>query len=91
MPAGWIGATPTTAPTTQGSMTKPQPVDVSRWWQNFDDPELNSLIERAIQTNLDLQASPPPAVRQASRPAVASSSSAFWPTATVNASYARQG
>ena len=55
MPAGWVGVTPTTAPTTGGSMTNPRPVDVSRWWQNFNDPELNSLIDRAVASNLDLK------------------------------------
>ena len=89
MPAGWIGDTPTTAPTTQGSMTKPQPVDVSRWWQNFNDAELNSLIDRAIQSNLDLRLATSRILQARAQRGVVSS--AFWPTATVNASYARQG
>jgi outer membrane protein, multidrug efflux system len=31
-----------------------QAVDPSRWWQQFHDPELESLIERALAANLDL-------------------------------------
>jgi NodT family efflux transporter outer membrane factor (OMF) lipoprotein len=32
-----------------------RPIDLARWWQSLDDPELNALIERAIQSNLDLK------------------------------------
>ena len=28
---------------------------VAFWWKNFNDPELNSLIERAVTSNLDLK------------------------------------
>src|SRR6185437_10687549 len=27
---------------------------LSRWWQNFDDPQLNSLVEEALRQNNDL-------------------------------------
>ncbi len=42
------------APSTQPSPTT-HPVDVSRWWQTFKDPELNSLVERAVAANFDLE------------------------------------
>jgi multidrug efflux system outer membrane protein len=32
-----------------------KPLDISKWWVIFRDSELNSLIERAVQSNLDLQ------------------------------------
>ncbi len=32
----------------------PAPVDLSAWWRSLNDPELNSLVERAIKGNLDL-------------------------------------
>ena len=89
MPADWIGATPTTAPTTKGSITNAKPVDVSRWWENFDDPELNVLIKRAIESNLDLKLATSRVLQARAQRGVVSS--AFWPTASVNASYARQG
>src|ERR1700750_1084507 len=30
-------------------------VAVTEWWKNFNDPELNSLIERATRSNLDIR------------------------------------
>jgi NodT family efflux transporter outer membrane factor (OMF) lipoprotein len=30
-------------------------VDLTTWWQSLDDAELNSLVERAIKSNLDLE------------------------------------
>ncbi len=32
-----------------------EPRNISQWWTIFSDPKLNSLIERAVQSNLDLQ------------------------------------
>jgi len=32
-----------------------KPIDAARWWESLNDPELNSLVERAIQTNPDLE------------------------------------
>lgn len=52
------------APTTQlsATWTEPlgrgpttQPIVNTRWWQTFGDPELDSLIERAANANLDLR------------------------------------
>lgn len=31
------------------------PDDVTTWWRTFNDPELDSLIERAVRSNLDLR------------------------------------
>jgi NodT family efflux transporter outer membrane factor (OMF) lipoprotein len=52
MPVAFAPPTPTTRPLS-GPSTRP--VDLTRWWQSLDDPELNSLIERAVENNLDLQ------------------------------------
>lgn len=41
-----------TQPSTQPGS---RPIDLARWWQALDDPELDSLIERAIRSNLDLK------------------------------------
>jgi len=38
----------------QASKTAPGAVN-TRWWQTFNDPQLNSLIDRAIEGNLTLQ------------------------------------
>src|SRR4051812_20193666 len=42
-------------PTTQSATTQPT-ADPRRWWTTFHDPELDSLIERAVKGNLDLTA-----------------------------------
>ena len=34
---------------------KTEPTEVSQWWTLFNDPELNDLIEMAVQQNLTLQ------------------------------------
>jgi NodT family efflux transporter outer membrane factor (OMF) lipoprotein len=34
---------------------KPVPADVTAWWRTFNDPELDSLIERAVRSNPDLR------------------------------------
>ena len=47
---------PASPPTTQA--TQPvanRPVDITRWWSALGDPELDSLIDRAVQANLDLR------------------------------------
>jgi NodT family efflux transporter outer membrane factor (OMF) lipoprotein len=47
MPAGWIdGAT--------GSRSQADAV-VSQWWTLFEDPELNTLIQRSLSANQDLR------------------------------------
>ncbi|WP_312058543.1 efflux transporter outer membrane subunit [Pantoea septica] len=38
----------------QASKTAPGAVN-TRWWQTFNDPQLNSLIDRAVEGNLTLQ------------------------------------
>ncbi|HXE56283.1 MAG TPA: efflux transporter outer membrane subunit, partial [Tepidisphaeraceae bacterium] len=40
--------------TTQPSRAREQPVQIDRWWETFHDPELNSLIERAVKSNPSL-------------------------------------
>jgi NodT family efflux transporter outer membrane factor (OMF) lipoprotein len=40
---------------TQPSTINPAAPVVIRWWRTFNDPELNSLINRAIASNLDLR------------------------------------
>ncbi len=47
MPERWAEAPP--------HETTIKSLDISRWWTIFGDPKLDSLIERAVQANLDLQ------------------------------------
>ena len=47
MPAKYTGA--------QDNAAGSEPADLSTWWQQFQDPELQSLVARALESNLDLQ------------------------------------
>jgi NodT family efflux transporter outer membrane factor (OMF) lipoprotein len=49
MPAAFTSSSPATQPAAA------PPVDITLWWKSFDDPELNSLIERAVAANFDLE------------------------------------
>jgi multidrug efflux system outer membrane protein len=59
--------------------------DLSRWWTEFNDPILNSLVDRAVKANLDL------AVAQArireARGQLGAAGAEFWPTLDTAASY----
>jgi NodT family efflux transporter outer membrane factor (OMF) lipoprotein len=46
------GGLPTTDPTTRGTAAV---VNLAHWWEALNDPELNSLLKRAADSNLDLQ------------------------------------
>jgi len=50
VPANWTG--PSAAPAIQPATLAEQ--DLARWWTVFDDPNITSLVKRAIQSNLDL-------------------------------------
>ena len=64
-----------------------QPVDLARWWTEFNDPLLNSLIKRAAESNLDL------AVAEArvceARALLGVTTAEAWPTVNVSDSYSR--
>jgi NodT family efflux transporter outer membrane factor (OMF) lipoprotein len=60
MPAAWNGAlapdsTPISVPTSRASATTTAPLDIVSYWHKFNDPELDSLIERAVNQNLNLK------------------------------------
>jgi NodT family efflux transporter outer membrane factor (OMF) lipoprotein len=61
--------------------------DLERWWTAFNDLLLNSLVERAIQSNLDLRQAEA-RIRQA-RAVRAFTASGEWPTINVSGSYSR--
>ncbi len=64
-----------------------QPAELSRWWSAFNDPMLNSLVERAIQSNLDLRVAQA-RIREA-RAARAVTASGAWPAFDSSAGYSR--
>jgi NodT family efflux transporter outer membrane factor (OMF) lipoprotein len=84
MPARWESP-----PTTQASILVNQPVHMEQWWARFGDPELDSLIDRALKTNLDLQA----AVQRirAARAQVGIATGGLLPTLDGNGGYTRSG
>jgi NodT family efflux transporter outer membrane factor (OMF) lipoprotein len=61
---------------------------VAAWWQTFNDPELDSLVERAVQANLDLKIAEA-RVREA-RAQYGIAAADFGPTVDANSSLARQ-
>jgi NodT family efflux transporter outer membrane factor (OMF) lipoprotein len=82
---GQFSSSPAQSATTQPT-TRPAE-DLSRWWTVFQDPALDSLIERAGKSNLDLKLA---AARlreaKAARGIVAAG---LWPTANLSGSASR--
>ena len=58
--------------------------DLTQWWTNFNDPILNSLIARAVSTNLDLRQAQA-RIREA-RAARAVTAAGEWPAVDVSGS-----
>ena len=63
-------------------------VPVAAWWTNFHDAELNSLIDRAVQSNLDLRVAQA-RVREA-RAQYGIAVGNLWPTVDASGSFERQ-
>src|SRR6202044_1594596 len=38
-----------------GGGTSPAVLDLASWWKSLDDPELDSLVDRAVKNNLDIE------------------------------------
>ncbi len=81
VPGQWVGPLPP-SPT-------PAEMDLARWWTQFDDPILTSLVERAVESNLDLRLAEA-RVRQA-RAARGVAFSGLGPTVDATGSYRRSG
>jgi outer membrane protein, multidrug efflux system len=61
--------------------------ELTRWWTAFNDPLLNSLVERGVRSNLDLRLAEA-RIREA-RAVRAVTASGAWPTVDVSGSYTR--
>jgi outer membrane protein, multidrug efflux system len=83
--------TPTHAPAAWSSPPANGLTDIaaaaSTWWTSFNDAELDSLIQRAAQSNLDLRVAEA-RLRQA-RAVRQMSAADFWPSLDASGSYAR--
>ena len=85
-PLTW--ASPTTVPTTRPSNATTRPAEVVEWWSTFNDPKLNSLVTRAVVSNLDMKLAES-RIRQA-RAARGFVAAGEYPSVTANGSYSRQ-
>src|SRR5882724_624307 len=63
-------------------------ITATKWWTKFNDPELDSLVGRAVRSNLDLRIAQA-RVREA-RAQYGIASADLWPTLDGSSSYARQ-
>jgi NodT family efflux transporter outer membrane factor (OMF) lipoprotein len=70
-----------------GGETNRAPADAA-WWKTFNDPELDSLITRAAQSNLTLRAATA-RVREA-RAARGVAAADYWPSADASGAYQRE-
>ncbi len=53
VPGQWIGLPP--ASTANASVATSEAASVAEWWKSFQDPELDALVQQAVQSNLTLQ------------------------------------
>jgi NodT family efflux transporter outer membrane factor (OMF) lipoprotein len=51
-PAHFVGAAASAEP---GDTPAPPPIELASWWHALNDPELDSLVERAVRANPDIQ------------------------------------
>jgi outer membrane protein, multidrug efflux system len=79
VPAAWTEA--------QQKGVDTRSVDLAKWWSEFNDPLLNSLVERAVRSNLDLRLAEA-RIREARASRVVTAAGA-WPTVDVSGSYTR--
>ena len=85
VPEGWKGVDePAAEP---ASVAVAQPLELVEWWKSFNDPLLSSLMERAIESNLDLVQAKA-RIRQA-RASLGVVAAGFWPEVDASASYRR--
>jgi outer membrane protein, multidrug efflux system len=84
LPAHWDGIDEVAKP-----MTGEQPkTDLAQWWQSFNDPLLNKLIEQALASNLDEKIALS-RIRE-ERAYLVISQSGLFPTLDLGGSYTRQ-
>src|ERR1700722_5307574 len=81
-----FGDSATTQPATQPTASvNSASMTAVRWWRGFNDPELNSLIDRALANNLDLRGAES-RLRQA-RAQRGVVGSALWPEINLDGGY----
>src|SRR5712675_951429 len=78
VPQAW--SEPSNSPTTR-------PVNLTRWWTTFNDPVLDSLIDRAVKQNLDLKTAQARVLEARALRDVSAADE--WPTVNADASAKR--
>jgi NodT family efflux transporter outer membrane factor (OMF) lipoprotein len=100
-PQAWLGAkaetTATTAPSMLIASTTPTAAiaptsetaetALAKWWRAFNDPVLSSLVERGVQSNLDVQLAVQ-RIEQA-RAVLGETAAGLWPSLDLSGSYQR--
>src|ERR1035438_8807309 len=88
-PAHWADVAASNRPdehARDSAMTE-ETADLRRWWADFNDPTLSSLIERAVDSNLDLRVAVLRIEEARAQRGVTAAS--LWPSLAANASYTR--
>lgn len=80
VPSEWTGLTSPIKVT-------PDATNIVHWWTTFNDPNLNSLVQRAVQSNLNLKQAEARILQARAQRGVAASG--LWPTANAGGSYSR--
>ena len=75
--------------TTQASSIRQETPEINDWWTGFNDPNLNSLVSRAVISNLDVETATQ-RIREA-RAAVGIVRAGLLPSANANGSYSYSG
>jgi NodT family efflux transporter outer membrane factor (OMF) lipoprotein len=73
------------APDHFGDAQATKTVDVARWWTTFNDPKLNSLVDRAVAANLDLRLATARIRESRAQRGVVGAD--LWPDVSVGGSY----
>jgi multidrug efflux system outer membrane protein len=87
--AGWSGLKPGAAATQPTSGPTTQPAELGAWWKALNDPTLDELMARAIESNLDLRLATA-RVREA-RAQRDVTAAGFWPLINVSGGYSYSG
>ena len=55
VPDRFVASAPTGAAASSGAPATPAMADLASWWKSLNDSELDSLVERAVKNNLDIE------------------------------------
>jgi NodT family efflux transporter outer membrane factor (OMF) lipoprotein len=55
VPDRFVASTRTAPRAASGAAVSPAVLDLANWWKSLDDPELDSLVDRAVKNNLDIE------------------------------------